>query len=72
MNNLFNALAKKYQANIEVAKANIEVYSNNPVGIGDHPDLASAIDSEISKLCDNADKLKVLNDHFIQGTKIPF
>jgi len=58
--NLLRALSLKYEGDIASAKANIEVYLNNSVGIGEHGDLVSTIDSEIAKLCDATDKLDVL------------
>ena len=33
---MINALRKKYEAEVAAAKANIDVYINNPVGIGEH------------------------------------
>jgi len=41
------ALKLQYESEIEKAKDNIKVYLTNPVGIGEHPDLAAAIDSQI-------------------------
>ena len=35
------ALKLQYEAEIEKAKDNIKVYLSNPVGIGEHPDLAA-------------------------------
>ena len=34
---LKDALILKYQGDIAAAKANIQVYLTNPVGIGEHP-----------------------------------
>ena len=50
MSNLIKALAAKYNADILNAKANIEVYVTNPAGIGEHPDLAAAIDTQVKML----------------------
>ena len=44
-----DALIKGYGGEIAKAKANIEVYMRNPVGIGEHPDIVAAIDSEVEK-----------------------
>ena len=46
------------------AKANITVYIKNPAGIGEHPDLVTAIDDEMTKLANAADKLQTLNSNF--------
>ena len=61
---MINALRKKYEAEVAAAKANIDVYINNPVGIGEHPDLVAAVDSEMVKLADAEDKLATLNKHY--------
>jgi hypothetical protein len=61
---MINALRKKYQADIAAAKANIEVYRTNPAGIGEHPDLVSAVDSEMTKLATARDKLDTLNTFY--------
>ena len=44
--NFFEALEARYKAEIAEAVANINVYRTNPVGIGEHPDLVAAIDSQ--------------------------
>ena len=44
-----DALIMGYQGEIARANANIEVYMRKPVGIGEHPDILAAIDSEIEK-----------------------
>ena len=59
---LKNALILKYQGDIAAAKANIQVYLTNPVGIGEHPDLISAIDVEMQKAAEADDKLTFLEN----------
>ena len=61
---MINALRKKYEAEVAAAKANIDVYINNPVGIGEHPDLVGAMDLEMTKLADVSDKLATLNSFY--------
>ena len=61
---MFNALRKKYEAEIAAAQANINVYMKNPAGIGEHPDLVAAVDSEMVKLADAEDKLETLNKYY--------
>ncbi len=56
------ALVKKYEAEMAAAQANIDVYLNNPVGIGEHPDLVAAVDSEMSKIATARDKLNTLKE----------
>ena len=52
-----DALIKGYGGEIAKAKANIEVYMRNPVGIGEHPDIVAAIDSEVEKAATAQEKL---------------
>ena len=58
------ALRKRYEADIATALANIEVYNTNPTGIGDHADIVSAVDTEVGKLANAADKLNALIEFF--------
>ena len=62
--NMIEALRKMYEAEIAHAKANVEVYLNNPVGIGEHPDLVLAVDEQIDKMAHAEDKLEVLNKYY--------
>ena len=59
-----NALRLQYESEIAKAKDNIEVYLTNRAGIGEHPDLAAAIDSQVTLLANAEDKLTVLMKHF--------
>ena len=58
------ALRKRYEADIATSLANIEVYYMNPTGIGDHADIVSAVDTEVGKLANAADKLNALIEFF--------
>ena len=62
---IIDALRKKYEAEIAAAKANIDVYQKNPAGIGEHPDLVAAVDTEMIKLADAEDKLETLKKHYV-------
>ena len=64
MSKFISALSKRYEAEIETAKANIDVYIRNPAGIGEHPDLAAAVDSQVSLIANAEDKLEVLKKHY--------
>ena len=67
---IIDALRKKYEAEIAAAKANIDVYNKNPAGIGEHPDLVQAVDTEMVKLADAEDKLNTLNKHYGNQTDL--
>ena len=53
-----DALIMGYQGEIARANAKIEVYIRKPVGIGEHPDILAAIDSEIEKAAHAQEKLE--------------
>ena len=67
INPLLDALCKKYEGEIAAAKANINVYITNPAGIGEHPNLVAAIDSEVEKLTDATDKLSILKINYSEN-----
>lgn len=58
------ALRSKYLGEVLEAKANIRAYLANPVGIGEHPDIVDAINSQIEKLASADEKLAALNKYF--------
>ena len=49
---LLNALINKLEGEIEVAKANILVYTRQSVGIGEHIDIVETIEKEVEKIAD--------------------
>ena len=67
INPLLDALCKKYEGEIAAAKANINVYITNPAGIGEHPNLVAAVDSEIEKLTAATDKLSILKINYSEN-----
>jgi len=69
MNKLLQASIDRYKAEISEALAILEVYFNNPVGIGEHPDLLTEIDKYIEKLDVAQSKLKTLRMNFIEKSK---
>ena len=58
---LLEALEQQYRGNIASAKANVRVYLENPAGIGEHPDVVQAIDTQITIIAENQEKLDTLN-----------
>ena len=61
--NIHSALVKKYEAQIDMAKANLAVYENNMVGIGEHQILAETIEEEYKKLDSAISMLETLKNH---------
>lgn len=69
MNYLVEALIKKLEGEIAMARANIQVYTKNAAGIGEHPDIVEAIEMQIAKIAEAEDKIAVCNDHFGSGNE---
>jgi hypothetical protein len=59
---ILEALQAKYFGEIKEAQANIEIYLENPVGIGEHPEILDAIDTQITKLAEAQEKFEVLKE----------
>ena len=53
-------------ANGEIAKhkANVEVYKTNAAGIGEHPGIVEAIESEVAKIAEANDKIETIRKYF--------
>ena len=58
------ALIKHAEGNIELHRANIEVYFANPAGIGEHSDIMEAIQAELDKMAVHIDRLEALEVYF--------
>ena len=57
---ILQALEDKYQAQISEADANIKIYLDHSVGIGEHPQHIEEIDKLLQKIVDAQEKLKEL------------
>jgi len=66
---LLKALITKLEGEIAVAKANVKVYINNSTGIGEHPDLVEAIETQIEIIANAEEKVDIINKHFFDGAK---
>lgn len=64
MNYLLDALIKKLNGEIAVAKANIDVYMKGAAGIGEHPDIVESIETQVAKIAEAEDKIEAINNHF--------
>ena len=60
---LVRSLLAHAHGEINYHKANVDVYLNNPVGIGEHPDVMGAITSELHEVAKWEDVLRVLEDY---------
>ena len=62
--NRVEALKRKYEADIAVAKAELEVYFESSVGVAEHPHIIESMDKLITELANAKEKLECLLDHF--------
>ena len=54
----YNGLIAKHQQNVEI-------YLNQPVGIGEHSDVMAAIETEITAIAQAHEKIEVINHYFL-------
>ena len=65
MSYLLKALIAKLQGEVEVAKANIQVYLHNSAGIGEHPDIVEAMEVQIEKIANAEERSKPYKSIFL-------
>ena len=54
---------KEYlKGKVKYHETNVQVYFSSPVGIGEHHDIMSAIEDELSKVAEYKEKLDVLQE----------
>ena len=59
---LKHALLSHARGDMEKHLANVKIYLNNPVGIGEHSDVMKAIEEEIAKVAYYRDIVDVLKE----------
>ena len=59
-----NALKKKLEAEVELARSDLEVFLNNPIGVAEHIDYVATADKKLEHLSHAEDKLETLVKHF--------
>jgi len=62
---LVRSLLAHAHGEINYHKANVDVYLNHPVGIGEHPDVMGAISDELDKIAKYHDQVEVLRKYFL-------
>ena len=61
---LLKALLAHAQGDIQKHVANVEVYLQNPAGIGEHSDVVGAIEEELNMIAKYHDQIEVINKYF--------
>ena len=63
----YKGLEAVYKGEIAKAEANLSVYFNNSVGVGEHPDIIEVMDEQLDKLAQAKDKLESLRSLILWG-----
>jgi hypothetical protein len=58
------ALRNHAIAHIDKHKVNVEIYLNNPVGVGEHSDIMDTIEKELEEMAKYHDQLEIINTYF--------
>lgn len=61
---MLESLKSHAVGHINKHKMNVEVYLTNPTGIGEHPDVLEAIESELKIISEYHDQLEILEKYF--------
>ena len=61
---LLAALKAHAQGEIAKHRANVNIYLEHPVGIGEHSDITGAIGEELDKISRYHDQIDVINTYF--------
>ena len=61
---MIDGLRAHAHGQIKKHKVNVEVYLNNPAGIGEHPDVFEAMEQEILEMAKYQDVLDMLDKYF--------
>lgn len=61
---MITALKNHALAHIEKHRMNVEVYLNNPVGVGEHANIMDTIEKELNAIAEYHDQLEVLATYF--------
>ena len=63
--NILNNQIKYYDGLIAKHQQNVDIYLNQPVGIGEHSDVMAAIDSEINAIAQAHEKIEIIKEYFL-------
>ena len=62
---MVNAAIKHAEAELELHKTNIEVYTQKVVGIGEHSDIIETIQKELDQMAAAQDRIDMLEKYFV-------
>ena len=59
---IVDALEKKYEAQMALAESNIKVFMENPVGVGEHPNIVQEVEKLLKEIKDAKEMLDELKN----------
>ena len=59
---IVDALEKKYEAQMAQAEANVKVFMENPVGVGEHPNIVQEVEKLLKQIKDAKEMLDELKN----------
>ena len=65
---MYDALIAHAKGHIEKHKANVDIYLNQSVGIGEHGDILETIEKELNIIAQYDDQLEILEKYFKDTT----
>ena len=68
---MINVLKNHAQSNVHLHMMNIEAYLKNPAGIGEHSDIAEAVEAELDKIAAAQDRIDAIDQHFGSEDQMP-
>lgn len=68
---LLDAVRKHAEGHIAKHKANVLVYLNQTVGIGEHSDIIETIELELEQIAKYQDQIDMLDKHFSDTDQMP-
>ena len=63
-NEIKEAMIAHAMGHIKKHQMNVEIYFNNPVGIGEHSDVLEAIEKELNIITEYHDQIEALKTYF--------
>ena len=60
---IYDALVEHAKGHIKKHSANVEIYMEKAVGVGEHPDILDAIEKELAVIAQYHDQLEVLEKY---------
>ena len=65
---MYDALIAHAKGHIEKHKANVDIYLNQSVGIGEHGDILETIEKELNIMAQYEDQIEILEKYFKDTT----